>query len=109
MYDAVYPAREKWYEISSLLSVVVGTLDAIEEEDSTSKRLLKTLQEWLQNGTDCSWAALQKVMQNPRVGRKDIGQKLEALKYGRGNYFVFYLVHLLLNIIYDYLFSTEYL
>ncbi len=86
VYDAVYPARDKWYVIGMGLKVAIGILDAIEaDETSTNGRLLKTLQEWLQIGTDCSWATLKKVLESPMVGRNDIGQKLEALKYGRGN------------------------
>ncbi len=77
MYDAVYPVRVKWHEIGMGLKVDIGTLDAIEaDETSVNKRLLKTLQEWLQNGTDCSWAALKKVMESSIVGRKDIASKL---------------------------------
>ncbi len=77
MYDAVYPARVRWYQIGMGLEVDIGTLDAIEaDETSANKRLLKTLQEWLQNGTDCSWAALKKVMEISIVGRKDIASTL---------------------------------
>ena len=77
MYDAVYPARVRWYQIGMGLEVDIGTLDAIEaDETSANKRLLKTLQEWLQNGTDCSWAALKKVMESSIVGRKDIASTL---------------------------------
>ncbi len=86
MYEAVHSARLKWYEIGLGLKVAMGTLDDIEaDETSASKRLLKTLQEWLQSGTDCSWAALKKALESPIVERKDIGQKLEALIYGKGN------------------------
>ncbi len=77
MNDAVYPARVKWYQIGMGLKVDIGTLDAIkEDETSAGKRLLKTLQEWLQNGTNCSWAALKKVIESSIVGRKDIAKKL---------------------------------
>ncbi len=77
VYDAVYPARTKWYQIGMGLKVAIGTLDAIkEDETSTDKRLLTTLQVWLQSGTDCSWAALKKALESPIVGRKDIASKL---------------------------------
>ncbi len=76
MYDDVYRARVMWHEIGMGLKVDIGTLDAIEaDETSANKRLLKTLQAWLQSGTGCSWAALKKVMESPIVGRKDIASK----------------------------------
>ncbi len=77
MYEAAFPARVKWYEIGMGLKIDIGKLDTIAgNEVSAAKCLSLTLQEWLQSGTDCSWASLKKVLESSIVGCKYSASKL---------------------------------
>ena len=73
VYNAVYDARVKWYEIGMVLSVDIVTLDSISVSvTGADKRLRKMLQEWLQNGKDKTWKALSEALRNRTVAHPDI-------------------------------------
>lgn len=77
VYDAVYDARVKWYEIGMVLKVDIATLDTISNDaKGTDNCLRKMLQEWLQTGKDKTWKALADALRNRTVARPDIADKL---------------------------------
>ncbi len=101
VYDAVYPARVRWYEIGMGLKVDIETLDAIKKNNtSTGKYLFITLQKWFQNGIDCYWTTLKKVVESLiTVEHTDLESRSLALNFGRGMYLFFKCLHLSQQII----------
>ena len=68
VYEAVYPARPKWYDIGLQLRVPVDTLDCIEgERGDDGDHLRNVLKKWLKEG-GATWGALADALKSPLLG-----------------------------------------
>ena len=80
VYETIFDAREKWYQIGLQLKVDANTLDSIkDEEKSYEEKLLRMLKYWLRAGIDRSWEALDKALRNKTVDRPDVADKLPLM------------------------------
>ena len=77
IYDEIFVARVKWYNVGLALGVPVGTLEAIEAEPSVDIRLRKMLQTWLRQGQNQTWIVLAEVLGKATVGHTDLMHTLK--------------------------------
>ena len=70
VWDRVYPARSRYYNIGLNLGIDAATLDAIKlnERDQSDRGLLKVIEHWLRNSLRPSWKALAESLRAPSVG-----------------------------------------
>lgn len=72
VFNSVYPARCRYYNIGLNLGIDIGTLEAIkhDERDQSDPCLSTLLKYWLHNITNPlpSWKALSDALRAPNVG-----------------------------------------
>ena len=77
--EAVWKAREKWYNIGLKLGILPGTLDAISKtaNQNTDDCVSAMIKDWLKNGKPKpSWAAVAKALKSPMVGYEHLAEQL---------------------------------
>ncbi len=73
VYEAVYEARDKWFNMGMALKLKVGSLNAIKAgSGDVDEKCLNMLQEWLHNGTSKTWRAIAEVLGSKTVARDDL-------------------------------------
>ena len=89
VYEEVWSARSKWYNIGLGLGIVISDLDKIERESPHSIEICfrNCLRAWLRGSHQPrTWSPLIKALRSPTVGFAEIADEIEE-KYGikRGN------------------------
>ncbi len=73
VYEAVYEARDKWFNMGMALKLKVGSLNAIKAgSGDVDENCLNMLQEWLHNGTNKTWRAIAEALGSKTVARIDL-------------------------------------
>ena len=81
IYEALFDARDKWYDIGMFLKLQIETLNGIENNEvQLDRQFRKMLLLWLQSGKNRTWYALADALRSKFVGRSDIAGKLHMMK-----------------------------
>ena len=76
VYEAVHPARTRWYDIGLQLGLPSDTLDSIEHEKGNSGESLRNmLKTWLKE-CKATWGALPDALKSRIVGEGRLAEKL---------------------------------
>ena len=79
VWETVYEARTKAYEIGLILKVVVDTLDSIDERyDDSSDKLREVLKTWLRTAPKPTWQDILDALRSRVVGQSKLARDIEA-------------------------------
>ena len=79
VWEAVYEARTKAYEIGLILKVAVDTLDSIDKRyDDPSDKLREVLKTWLRTASKPTWQDILDALRSRVVGQPKLASDIEA-------------------------------
>ena len=78
VYEAVYSARSKWFNIGLRL-VHVGTLDSIEREKGDDGDHLRSMLKCWLKGDKRTWKALSDALRSHTVGEDHVARNLDVI------------------------------
>ncbi len=84
LYDKLYPARTKWFDIGLNLKMICDNLNAINVLNSQNLDtcLREMLTKRLHSGGPFSWRDVCDCLRSPTVDRKDVAEKIEEWRIG---------------------------
>ena len=79
VWETVYGARTKAYEIGLILHIAVDTLDSIDERyDDSSDKLREVMKTWLRTASKPTWQDILDALKSHVVGQPKLASDIEA-------------------------------
>ena len=87
VYDTLYVARAKWYDIGLQLKVKSTDLDAITHESTSTTPLLEMLKRWLKSAEETTWTHIVEALRRPSVNELPLAQRISDKYCPKGELF----------------------
>ena len=79
--DKIWDARPKWKNIGLALKIRKPDIDVIDKNKGDIDEIFQDMiVRWLENGENCTWAALSEALSARSVGHKDLAEKVRREK-----------------------------
>ena len=79
--EKIWDARPKWKIIGLALKIRKPDIDVIDKNKGDIDEIFQDMIiKWLENGENCTWAALSKALSARSVGHKDLAEKVRQEK-----------------------------
>ena len=78
IYEKLFEARAKWYNLGLALGLDTGTLDSIKHNNKECEDCLREALKQRDNTTKLTWTEIIKALRNPIVGKHQLANKIQT-------------------------------